>query len=100
MGAHGCHFRREDAGGTIQRGKRLIEHRHVPADRGLTLDHVDLLAGIRQRQSRVNAGDAPAHHQHAGIDVNSSLLQWFVQGNTPHCGAHKILGLFRRRLFV
>ena len=91
----GGHLRREDAGGAVQRGEGLVELGHVAADGRLALDQVDLLAGLGQRQRRVDAGDAAAHHQHFRIDVHLPPFERPVQHHATDGGAHQVLGLQR-----
>ena len=62
------HLRREDAGGAVERGEGLVEHRHVAADGGLALDEVDLLARIGDLERGLDAGDAAADDERGGVD--------------------------------
>ena len=87
------HLRGEDAGGAIQRREGLVELRHVPADGGLALDEVNLLAGVGQGQRGVDAGDAAADHEDVGMDGNFFHLQGLVVRHALDGGAGQGLGL-------
>ena len=100
MGLHGGHFRGEDTGGAVQRGEGLVEHGHVAADGGFTLDQVDVLAGVGERQGRVDAGDAAAHYQHVGINGDARLLERPLQHHAANGRAHQVASLFGGGLAV
>ncbi len=61
------HLGSEDAGRAVQCGKGLVEHGHVPTDGGRPLHQVDLLAGVRDLQSRLDAGDPSADDEGPGM---------------------------------
>jgi len=54
------HLRRKDAGGAVQCGESFIEERHVPADGWLAFYQVHVLAGVGNRQGRMNTSDSSA----------------------------------------
>jgi hypothetical protein len=87
------HLRRQDAGGAVERGERLVELRHVAADGGLALDQEDLLAGVGQGHGGVDAGDAAADDQHVGMDRHSLDFERLVIGHAFDGGAREGLGL-------
>ena len=57
--AHVHHLGREDAGGTIQRGERLVELRHAPADARLAFHQVNGETGARQCPARPGCRRCP-----------------------------------------
>jgi hypothetical protein len=57
-------FRRYDSHGTIIGGKCFIQLRHGPANGRAFFHQVNEVAGIRQIQSGLHAGNAPAHDQY------------------------------------
>ncbi|OPZ85249.1 MAG: hypothetical protein BWY76_01490 [bacterium ADurb.Bin429] len=81
---HQRHFRGEDAGRAVEGGEGLVELRHVAADGRLALHQVDLLAGVGQRQRRVDAGDAAAHHQHVRLHRHPLALQRLVPAHAGY----------------
>ena len=56
------HLRGEDAGGAVERGKGLVEHRHVAADGRLALDEEHGAARVGDVERRLDAGDTGSHH--------------------------------------
>ena len=54
------HARRGDAAGAVHGGEDLGQGDHLAADAGLSLDHQDLAAAVRQVQRCLQAGDAAA----------------------------------------
>ena len=92
VGADLGHLRSQNAGRAVQRREGLVELGHVPADGGLTLHEVNLLAGVSQRQGRVDAGDAAAHDQHVGMDRHLLHLKGPVMRDAPDGGAGEGLG--------
>ena len=94
------HLRRQDARRAVQRREGLVELGHVPADRGLALDQVDLLAGVGQGQRRVDAGDAAADHEDVGMDGNFLHLERPVVRHALDGGAGQRHGLGRGRRAV
>ena len=87
------HFGGQDAGGAVERGKRLVEHGHVSADARVAFDQDHVLAGLGQRQGRLDPRDAAAHHQRPGDDLHELPLQWLVQGHAADGGRQMGLGL-------
>ena len=87
------HLRRQDAGRAVEGGEGLVELGHVPADGGLALDQIDLLAGVGQGQGGVDAGDAAADDQHVGIDVDPLGLERLVMSHALNGGLRQRLGL-------
>ncbi len=59
----GDHLGRQDAGGAVEGGERLVEHRHVAADGAAAFDQVDLLAPVGDLERRLDAGDASPDHE-------------------------------------
>ena len=57
-------FRRDDAGGAVAGGERLVQAGHAAADRRALLHQIDAEPGGRKIQRRLNAGDAAPAHQH------------------------------------
>ena len=87
------HLGRQDAGRAVERREGLVEHRHVPADRRVLLDEVDLLARLRQLERRLDAGDAAAHDHHVRIHRDLDRLERRVEGQAVDLGAQDALGL-------
>ena len=75
MRLYSGHLGRKDAGGAVERGEGLVEHRHVAADGRLALHEIDVLAGVGQGERGVDAGDTPSHDQNVGIDGDPLTLQ-------------------------
>ena len=53
-------FGRDDSHGAVVGGEGLIELCHDPADRGGALHEIHVVAGVRQVQGGLHAGDAAA----------------------------------------
>ena len=64
---HRHHLRGEDAGGAVEGREGLVEHRHVTADGAGALDEEDLLAGVGDLESGLDAGDAGPDDERAGM---------------------------------
>ena len=60
-------------------GKVLSNMRHVAADRGVALDQGDVLAGGRQLEGRLDAGDAAADDQDVVVDRHLDGLERLVE---------------------
>ena len=69
------HLWGQDARRTVQRGKGLVELRHVAADCGIPLDEIDLFPRLRQFEGGLDARDAPADHHHIRVDVDKAGRQ-------------------------
>ncbi len=91
--AQGRHLGSQDAGGAVERGEGLVEHGHMAADRGVALDQRDVLAGGRQLESRLDAGDAAAHDQNVVVDRHLDGLERLVERQPMDLGAEDALGL-------
>ena len=81
---HGHHLGRQDAGGAVQRGERLVEHRHVAADGARALNEVHTLAPVRDLQRRLDAGDAAADDQGGGVPLGVLGLSGEREGHPVH----------------
>ena len=71
----GGHLGREDARGAVERGKRLVEHGHVPANARLAFHQDHVLAGVGQRQGGLDARDAAADHERAGESARTAAAR-------------------------
>ena len=87
VASHGRHFGGENSSRTVERWKGLVQLGHVPADAGLALHQVNLLAGVGQAQGRLNPGDAAAKHQGRLLHLNVANIERAVVTGTPHRGA-------------
>ena len=54
-------FRSENSYGAVVGRKGLVELRHMPANRGLLFDEIDLIAGLGEVERGLHAGNATAH---------------------------------------
>jgi hypothetical protein len=100
MRAGGDHLGGQDAGRAVEGGEGLVELGHVAADRGVLLDEVDLEAGIGQLEGGADAGDAAAHDERGGVDVDRHRRERLVAANPLHAAGQDGLGLDRGRGLV
>ncbi len=97
---HIDHPRRENALGAIERGESLRESGHLAADRGLALDHGDLIASVGNVERGLDARHAAANHQCSPRHRNGDRLQGVIVANLGHCHANQLDGLGRGLLPV
>ena len=71
---HGHEARAHRAHRAVVRRERLIEHRHVPAERARLLKQVDFVPGRAQIQAGLDAGNAAADHQHGADRPRPALV--------------------------
>ncbi len=90
---HGIHLGCQNAGGTIQRGERLVKLRHMSADGRILFDEINLLAGVGQLERGLDTGDAAADDQDIGINVNHARGERRQKPGTVHRAVQERFGL-------
>ena len=73
------HFRREDAGCTVERWKRLVELRHFSANSRRLFDNIYLVTCVCNIERRLNARNTAADHERPFYDGTLPCRQGRVQ---------------------
>ena len=94
------HLGRQYAGCAVERRERLVEHRHMPADRGLPLDKRDLLPGVGQRERSVDPRNPRTDDKHVGVDADVFRGKRAVVRHAPDGGPDEVERFVCRRVMV
>ena len=66
------HLGAENSYTTVHRGEGLVQLGHLPPDAGRFLDQVDLVTGVGQVESDLDAGDSPPMTSAPGVALTSA----------------------------
>ena len=96
------HFRRQNTGRAVERGKGFVDLGHFAADGRLFFDNIDLISRVRNVQSGLDTGDTAADDQCALDHGAGSRGQGRVQPNLGDGGPAQNDRFFRclRPVFV
>ncbi len=94
------HLGRQNTGRAVQRGEGLVQLGHVAANGRFPLHQIDVVPGIGQLQRRRDAGDAAAHDQGVGVDVDRQGFKRLVVDDAFDRRVGQRFGFLRGRFLV
>jgi len=97
---HLNHFRRSNAGGTIEGGEGFIKLQHVTADGGILFHQKDLKARVGDVQGGLHSGDTAANNHHVGVDRSLPGFKFLVVAQPIHGSCRQTLVFVRGLVYI